>query len=114
MEEDNNDYIIINKFNKKKINKCNSLTQRYDNNKNKIGNPKNKIFKGEETIYVKYIIQEKEPIIIDDKNKKIYFETIQIITKEYSYDKPKINIDPKIINVETKYYKLNHFSESRN
>ena len=53
VEEDNNDYIIINKFNKKKINKCNSLTQRYDKNKNKIGNPKNKKLKGEETVYIK-------------------------------------------------------------
>ena len=113
VEEDNNDYIIIDQFNKKKINKCYSLTQRYDSNKNKIGNPKNKKLKGEETVYIKEIIKEKEPVIIDDKNKKIDFETIQIVTKEYNYDKPKINIDPKIIKVETKYYKLNHFSEDR-
>ena len=43
--------------------------------------------------------------MIDDKNKKIDFETMQIITKEYSYDKPKVTLDPKVI-IQTKFYKL--------
>ena len=59
VEENNEDYIIIDKSNKKKINKCYLLTQRYDNNKNPIGNPKNKKLIGEETIYIKEFIQEK-------------------------------------------------------
>ena len=113
VEENNEDYIIIDKSNKKKINKCYLLTQRYDNNKNPIGNPKNKKLIGEETIFIKELIHEKEPIMIDDKNKKIEFETIQIITKEYSYDKPKVTLNPKIIKTETKYYKLNHYSENK-
>ena len=113
VEENNEDYIIIDKSNKKKINKCYLLTQRYDNNKNPIGNPKNKKLIGEETIFIKELIQEKEPIMIDDKNKKIEFETIQIITKEYSYDKPKVTLNPKVIKTETKYYKLNHYSENK-
>ena len=45
VEENNDDYIIIDQSNKKKINKCYLLTQRYDNNKNPIGNPKNKKLK---------------------------------------------------------------------
>ena len=114
VEEDNNDYIIIDQFNKKKVNKCYELTQRYDKNRNKIGNPKNKKLKGEETVLIKEIINEKEPIIIDDKNKTIDFETIRIISKEYSYDKPKLQLDPEVIKVETKHYKLNHFSNSWN
>jgi hypothetical protein len=113
VEENNEDYIIIDKSNKKKINKCYLLTQRYDNNKNPIGNPKNKKLIGEETIFIKELIHEKEPIMIDDKNKKIEFETIQIITKEYSYDKPKVTLNPKVIKTETKYYKLNHYSENK-
>ena len=113
VEENNEDYIIIDKSNKKKINKCYLLTQRYDNNKNPIGNPKNKKLIGEETIFIKELIHEKEPIMIDDKNKKIEFETIQIITKEYSYDKPKVTLNPKIIKTETKYYKLNHYTENK-
>ena len=36
VEENNDDYIIIDKSNKKKINKCYLLTQRYDNNRNPI------------------------------------------------------------------------------
>jgi len=112
VEENNDDYIVIDKFHKKKINKCYLLTQRYDNNKNPIGNVKNKRLIGEETVYIKELIHEKEPIMIDDKNKKIDFETIQIITKEYNYDKPKITLNPKIIKNETKYYKLNHYSEN--
>ena len=111
-EENNDDYIIIDKFIKKKINKCYLLTQRYDNNKNPIGNPKNKKLIGEETVFIKEIINEKEPIIIDEKNKKIDFETIRIISKEYSYDKPKVTLNPEIINTETKNYKLNHYSET--
>ena len=111
VEESNEDYIIIDKSNKKKVNKCYLLTQRYDNNKNPIGNPKNKKLIGEETIYIKEVTHPKEPIMIDDKNKKIDFETMQIITKEYSYDKPKVTLDPKII-IQTKFYKLNHYSES--
>ena len=113
VEENNEDYIIIDKSNKKKINKCYLLTQRYDNNKNPIGNPKNRKLIGEETIFIKELIHEKEPIMIDDKNKKIEFETIQIITKEYSYDKPKVTLNPKVIKTETKYYKLNHYSENK-
>jgi hypothetical protein len=113
VEENNEDYIIIDKSNKKKINKCYLLTQRYDNNKNPIGNPKNKKLIGEETIFIKELIHEKEPIMIDDKNKNIEFETIQIITKEYSYDKPKVTLNPKVIKTETKYYKLNHYSENK-
>ena len=66
VEENNEDYIIIDKSNKKKINKCYLLTQRYDNNKNPIGNPKNKKLIGEETIFIKELIHEKEPIMIDD------------------------------------------------
>lgn len=111
--EDSNDYIVIDKYNKKKINKCYLLTQRYDKNKNKIGNPKNKRLIGEETIYIKEIIQEKEPVIIDTQNKKIDFEHIKIITKEYSYDKPKITLNPEIIKIETKFYTLNHFTENK-
>ena len=81
VEETNDDYIIIDKSNKKKINKCYLLTQRFYNNKNPIGKPKNKKLIGEETVFIKEIIHEKEPIIIDDKNKSIEFETIQIISK---------------------------------
>jgi len=113
VEENKEDYIIIDKSNKKKINKCYLLTQRYDSNKNPIGNPKNKRLIGKETIFIKELIQEKEPIMIDDKNKKIEFETIQIITKEYSYNKPKVTLNPKVIKTETKYYKLNHYSENK-
>ena len=113
VEENKDDYIIIDKFNKKKINKCYLLTQRYDNNKRPIGHPKNKKFIGNETVFIKDIINEKEPVIIDDKNKKIDFETIRIISKEYSYDKPKVTLNPEIIKTETKYYKLNHYSESK-
>ena len=47
------------------------------------------------------------------KKKTIDFETIRIITKEYSYDKPKITLTPEISKIETKYYKLNHFNESK-
>ena len=50
--------------------------------------------------------------MIDDKNKKIDFETIRIITKEYSYDKPKVTLNPEICKIETKLYKLNHFTEN--
>ena len=78
-----------------------------------IGKPKNKRLIGEETVYIKEIIQEKEPIIIDDKNKKINFDTIQIITKEYNYGKQKIILEPKIIKTETKIFKLNHFDETK-
>ena len=113
VEETNDDYIIIDKSNKKKINKCYLLTQRYDNNKNPIGKPKNKKLIGEETVFIKEIIHEKEPIIIDDKNKSIEFETIQIISKEYSYDKPKVTLNPEIIKTEIKHYKLNHFDEQK-
>ena len=113
VEENNDDYTIIDKSNKKKINKCYLLTQRYDNNRNPIGNPKNKKLIGEETVFVKEIIHEKEPVIIDDKNKKVEFDTIQIISKEYSYDKPKVTLNPEIIKTETKYYKLNHFVENK-
>ena len=51
--------------------------------------------------------------MIDDKKKKIDYDTIQIITKEYSYDKPKITLNPHIIKTETKYYKLNHYTETK-
>ena len=113
VEENNDDFIIIDKLNKKKINKYYLYTQRYDNNKNPIGNPKNKKLIGEETVYIKEFIHEKDPVIIDEKNKKIDFETTRIITKEYSYDKPKSTLNPEIINVETKNYKLNHFTETK-
>lgn len=113
VEENDDDYTIIDKFNKKKINKCFLLTQRYDNNKNPIGRPKNRRLIGEETVYLKEFIQEKEPIMIDDKKKKIDYDTIQIITKEYSYDKPKITLNPHIIKTETKYFKLNHYTETK-
>ena len=113
VEESNEDYIVIDKFNKKKVNKCYLLTKRYDNNRNQIGNPKNKKLIGEETVYIKENIQENDPVMIDDKKKKIDFETIRIITKEYSYDKPKITLSPEISKIETKYYKLNHFNESK-
>ena len=111
IEENDEDYIIIDKNNKKKVNKCYLLTQRYDMNRNPIGNPKNKRLLGEETVYVKEIIQEHEPVIIDDKTKKINFETIQLITKEYNYGKPKVTLNPQIIKNETKTYKLNHYNE---
>ena len=112
VEENNDDYIVIDKFNKKKINKCYLYTQRFDNHRNLIGKPKNKRLIGEETIYVKEFIQEKEPIIIDGKKKTINFDTVQIITKEYNYGKEKINLEPKIIKTETKIFKLNHFVET--
>ena len=50
--------------------------------------------------------------MIDDKTKKIDFETIRIITKENSYDKPKVTLNPEIFKTETKFYKLNHFTEN--
>lgn len=112
VEESNEDYIEIDKYNKKKVNKCYLLTKRYDNNNIQIGNPKNKKLIGEETVYVKEITHEKEPVMIDDKNKKVDFETTKIIIKEYSYDKPKVTLTPEIT-IKTKYYKLNHFNETK-
>ena len=67
VEENNDNYIIIDQSNKKKINKYYLLTQRYDNNKNPVWNPKNKKLIGEETIYIKDFIQEKEPVMVDDR-----------------------------------------------
>ena len=113
VEENDDDYTVIDKFNKKKINKCYLYTQRFDKNRNLIGKPKNKRLIGEETVYIKEIIQEQEPIIIDDKNKKINFDTIQLITKEYNYGKQKIILEPKILTTETKIFKLNHFDETK-
>ena len=78
-------------INQIKKNKCYLLIQIYDDNENPIDAPKNKNQIGEEIIFIKELIYEKESII-DDKNKKS--ETIQIIMKEYY---PKISLNPKVI-----------------
>ena len=58
---------------------------------------KYKILIDEKTVFIKEIINEKEPIIIVNNNKKIDFEVIRIASKEFSYDKSKVTLNPEII-----------------